>query len=389
MTRARLASGLCLSWLLFAGLLAPPVIHAQTPTEHLALPAIMRGIQKLIGAPLHVLSNRHLPNLKGLVVTRQGSDDIAMDLFLSQDQGRTWSRVAQQPWPTQRYDTSSGLTFYLLLLDGAPLWVAAQTYTDHPRLWVSRDGGESWTERDLPTSPLCADRITLTDLMNTPARPGRLWATMLCGLTATRNEIGVFYSDDGGASWTTLDPFTDPPGAWLAGPVGSATDSDLLYRRGPQWTRSADGGAHWARVSIPTDFLYVSPNDARVLLSSGTYSSDSYFSSTDGGRTWRSWKAIPCTSGGVFMLNAGFVRGDPETLIGVCFSGELFRSPDLGQTWSLLTTLDGQPYWVAWDDAIPNCEYAVIHPTANGGDAYSLLLSSDGGYNWQDIVAFH
>ncbi len=387
MTRTRLLL-LFMSASLFGGLLTPSVLRAQAPAERMTLPVIMRGIQHLTGIPAPILSNRLLPNLKGLAVMRSIPDGFARDLYLSGDQGRTWGRVPQQPWPTMGFYSTWALDFRLLVLDGGPVWVVSKLYSDAAQMWVSRDGGQSWTTRGFPTSPLCT-RVVLMDVASTPAMSGRLWASLRCDIGNAKSDVGVFFTDDAGVTWGVLDPWTDPPTEGFGAPILSATDANLMYRPGVQWIRSVDGGAHWERVAIPSLDLFISPDDPQILLSDGVFSTELNFSSADGGQTWRAWTPVPCTASRVFMNAPAFVRGDPHTVIATCQSGELFRSPDLGQTWTLLATLEGQPDWVVWDDAVPGREYASVQDVANGGNRLRVSISTDGGQTWQDILDFN
>ena len=270
----------------------------------------------------------------------------------------------------------------LLVLEGAPLWVAAEQRVA-PRLWVSRDDGRTWTLHAFPTSPRCAS-IVLMDLMTTPAAPGRLWATLRCDLSTT-NDVGLVYSDDGGGTWTVVDPLGDLAEPWLGAPIGSATDARLLFRPGRVWRRSDDGGAHWTRISVPTEgLLSVSPDNSTVLLARDPVNATLNFSSIDGGQTWQGWHGPACSQSLPAWTNPGFVRGAPDTLVIACYTGEVYRSADLGQTWTALSTVYGEPRALYPDDAIANRLFAFVSLPTVQGLHLQLRSSPDSGATWQE-----
>lgn len=373
-------------WVLATMQTPAAVLQAQALPAPLNLPFLARGLPSLMGEPWQILSHRLAPNLKGLMVQLSTKQGLQIELYRSRDGGLSWSATPAAPWSTYSTDARDRFFARLLKIGGAMTWVVVEAGYGPPRLWVLAEGDAHWTERAFPSAPPCSIVYPQT-LMSTASAPDRLWVQLTCN-NAQWSDDGVWWSDDGGAHWQVLHGWENGPTDWYGAPIGSDTEAGLLFRFGTAWMRSEDRGAHWTRASIPGSLLFVSPNTAQILISRQFGVLDLNFSSADGGDTWRNWSALPCPSGGLWQDRPVFPRGEPDTFLMVCGSGELARSSDLGQTWSVLTTPTGPPAWVAADDAAPNQLYASIQDPAFTWPAYRLWVSSDGGTTWQDRVSF-
>ncbi len=364
----------------------PSAQWAQALPTSLGLPYIARGVPRLTGEPWQILSHRLAPNLKGLIVRQSTTSGAQMELYRSSDDGRSWSPTPHAPWPALDAYSLDRFNARLLWIDGTPTWVVTILGLQTPRLWVLPDGGSQWTERAFPPAPSCAT-VGLQALMSTASTPGRLWVELTCN-TPGWSDDGVWWSDNGGASWQALHAWATQATDWYGIPIGSATEAGLLYRFGRAWMRSGDRGEHWTRVSIPGDLLSISLDTAQVLTARPFGLVEPNYSSTDGGVTWRLWSAIPCPSGWLWQGAPIFVRGEPETIVMHCGTGEVARSSDLGQTWSLLTIPDGPPSGLAADDAVLHRLYAFIPDPGSSEPMVRLWVSPDGGVTWQDHLTF-
>ncbi|MEP7010136.1 MAG: hypothetical protein ABJC13_07420 [Acidobacteriota bacterium] len=174
-----------------------------------------------------------------------------------------------------------------------------------------------------------------------PSEPGRLYG----GTSAA----GGFGSLDGGRSWRPL-----PGLSGLAAPILEAVavapdDADTVYffshaNEGDQLLRSRDGGAHFERLvngltSGATQFtaLAIAPYDARILTL-GT--NDGVFQSDDGGDLLHS-----TSFSGQEIQGLAFDPNGPRNVIAVVNTGSsapsVWLSRDGGLSWSVTAGPDG------------------------------------------------
>jgi hypothetical protein len=198
-------------------------------------------------------------------------------------------------------------------------------------------------------------------------------------------DAGVYYTTNGGTSWTQVPSGTvpfgdvnnygipcvriDDAGNWYAAPYGAG-----LYR-------STNQGAAWSKVSNDTDFVVVhgltaTPNgDVMVVAdldgsnSNATarvfrFRSGAWTNITPGGtaRAWRSIAHDPVTPGRVLIQgNGGYTQ----------------HSPDYGSNWTLLTRT-----FVAADGDVP--WLAASNGGVTGGQSFSTTI---GGLQWDPLVS--
>lgn len=182
--------------------------------------------------------------------------------------------------------------------------------TDRGATWQRRENG--LPDRGKYTQVLTVDRV----------HSGRVLAGC---------EVGVFMTQDAGASWSqvlgTLETVDDiqqsphDPNVWI-----TVTQSAGAWR-------SVDGGANWSQLpGVPTDAaLYnvsFDPTDARrVAISSWTHG---IYTTEDGGQTWQSRNAgLPA---GHHVWRVG-VHPDSGRLYASVTQSDLHWSDDFGSTW--------------------------------------------------------
>lgn len=277
-------------------------------------------------------------------------------------------------------------------------------------VYLSRDGGERWTEsvRGLPPQ-----REILTLSIN-PGNPNLI----LAGGTH-----GLFRSGDGGQSW-------ERAGGELANElitsiafVPSDTRTVFISTLNALY-QSSDGGQHWKAVTIPTPaeigFWSVAIDAAQPQIIYAGGDGGALYRSSDGGATWRvANQGLPkdariqaliinpqlgsvlfaATSVGLFRTTnsganwvqvggaqcAGPVRAIDIDRLNTSFiyagigEGGLCRSQDNGEAWSLLGSMPSNVpiFSLAIDPKIP---VRIFLATGNG-----IYATRDGGGRWVQL----
>jgi photosystem II stability/assembly factor-like uncharacterized protein len=243
----------------------------------------------------------------------------------------------------------------------------------------------------------------------------------------TTTDIGLFRSEDGGASWvsstqgvpkdwlnTTYWIEFDPQVKGRVWSVNSWTH-DLprpkMWRRGGVQNyrggvcRSDDGGRTWTKSNdgmeptAPTHILLdpTSPVDARVLYVAAF--GRGVYKSTNGGKTWTlknagitqsepfAWRIVRDSQGALYLLVA---RRSEDGSIGKQGDGAIYKSTNAADTWARVTMPDGNnaPNGLAVDPANPNRLYlaAWARDTGQHGEGGGIYLSEDAGKSWRQVL---
>ena len=284
-------------------------------------------------------------------------------LQVSTDLGRTWRQIEHPP----AYDEVSGRKLNRIWnITPGPRDAPGDLFVgvDEAGLFASRDGGETWEEvlglNEHPTREEWAPGaggLCCHSVIQDPGDSRRLWV----GISA----VGVFRSDDGGATWRSRNEglpiviegqkFKD---------VGTCvhslvrTPEGSLFQQNHQGVfRSDDGAESWRRIEtgLPSIFgfpmvrdpvsgdLFVLPleSDEYRFFSEGRIA---VYRSQDGGESWNPLKAgLP--GDGVFTgvlrhsLAADGLPGENGAGGGLYFGttgGQVFASRDGGNHWQTL-----------------------------------------------------
>ena len=149
---------------------------------------------------------------------------------------------------------------------------------------VSSDGGQSWTHVGR-VHPTIQDEGNVRALCVYPDNPRRVLAG---------SDVGVFRSEDGGATWENLDAPTSDLEVWSV--TVDPTDPDTIFvGTRPEGFRSRDGGKSWSRLRMGVNMngpigaprttrMVVDPKDSRTIWA-GTEVAGVY-KSLDGGDNW-------------------------------------------------------------------------------------------------------
>lgn len=196
-------------------------------------------------------------------------------------------------------------------------------FADHGSVYQSTDLGETWIEHE-------PQEFQFTNLAADPSEMDALFATS--AHEATGQGPGVYFSRDGGRTWTKL------------------LEMEAEYINPGQFAVDPTEGLR----------LYVSA-DSEAL---GTYAS------SDGGETWRQ----------VLDYRCDHLAADPgDTAAAFCArGGEVWRTGDGGETWQALTNVTP-----------PSAPLSTFRVRA-GGEAYyagtsdGFFISTDAGLNWTE-----
>ncbi len=243
----------------------------------------------------------------------------------------------------------------------------------------------------------------------------------------TYTDIGLFRSEDGGASWTsstqgvprewrntTYWVVFDPAVKGRMWSVNSGThdlprpkmwrrQSVLNYKGGV--CRSDDGGRTWIcsnagmEETAPTHILLdpLSPANARILYVAAF--GRGVYKSSDGGHTWSlknrgitqneplAWRIARAASGNLFLIVA---RRSEDGSIGGSGDGALYRSSDGGERWTAVTLPNGVngPNGLAIDPKSSSRIYLAAWARRVGmhGQGGGIYLTEDAGRTWRQIL---
>ena len=287
-----------------------------------------------------------------------------LGIYRSTNAGQTWTRTALPHWPTD-----------LAIHPSNPLvmWTPVQEHG----LFRSTNGGVSWSQvvaPGLPTSGNGRGAITVCD-----ADPNRLYVAY-SGLDG--HTMGIFRTDDGGASWQDVSPPDDYMWGqgWYNNAIGvSPTDPDLVLAGGGGLLRSTDGGATWvvtATAHVHADVHAVEWTADGANLYVGT--DGGYSHSTSGGASYfTSFNRLPITQ---------YVNIDVGNTFPLIMGGG-------SQDNAISVTTDAMSWFVEWGGdgggfTIDDHDNTRMWATSGlwGGDIlFRCGRSTNGGTTWVDI----
>jgi photosystem II stability/assembly factor-like uncharacterized protein len=297
--------------------------------------------------------------------------------------------------------------------------------TDLGRAMRTSDGGATWAaqySRKIDDAGWTSAGLDVTNSYGIhfdPFDPQRQFITY--------TDIGLFLSEDGGASWTSST--AGVPRDWLNttywivfdpkvhGRMWSVNSNTHDLPRPKMWRhnsvlnykggvcRSDDGGKTWTKSNTgmnetgATHILLdpTSPVDARVLYVAGF--GRGVYKSSDGGRTWSlnnegitqkrpfAWRLARSSNGTLYAVIA---RRSEDGSIGNAGDGALYRSTDGADHWQPVSLPEGTngPNGLAIDPQSPDRLYLAAWARATGvhGDGGGIFLSEDGGKSWKQVL---
>jgi photosystem II stability/assembly factor-like uncharacterized protein len=321
-------------------------------------------------------------------------------LYRTSDDGRTWTNV---PLPTGAQHQP------LTMLDFMDADTVVLAYGSSPVTIAStHDAGASWVQAS-------------TDLANPDGAFGPIltFRTALVGSAtfedaATGEQLTVYHTNDGGATWTGPTVTTLPDGGSKAVPVGGSS-SVLSFSVGQADNKpfddrlwlSTDGGATWPGRSFPTDAtmpagtlkdVWGTPwmgDDGTLVVPISDIDHDTLYASDDNAHSWRLLKVLPFSRYGweAQLLSAStavIVAADGSMIWSTVDGGITWREIE-GQTVAntgLSTSFISSDRGWAKHSCGPRESWLTPapDPLCDGTGLKSMLLTtSDGGHTWTPI----
>jgi len=303
-------------------------------------------------------------------------------VYKSTDGGETWSNVG-----LPQSGRIAAIEVHPRNPEVAYACAAGHGFAPQPERGVyrTRDGGNSWT-RVLAVN----DSTGCSDLALDPNDPSTLYAGMwqldidTWGLHSGGPHSGVYVTRDGGDNWTELAGNGLPAAQDSVGKISVAvapSDPDrvyaLLQRHDPTLYRSSDGGQTWRLVNRDHDMAERGPYYTRMRVSSEDknvlyFASVNFRMSRDGGETLAEDVGVP---GGDFHD----IWVDPTDADRVLFAhdGGTTITENRLDSFDYVVLPIAQLYQVRVDDRVP---YWVYTNRQDGPSYRGPSRSLEGGY---------
>ena len=227
----------------------------------------------------------------------------------------------------------------------------------------STDGGATW--QLMSRGP---NRFRLHILGVDPHDPRRVYVMA----RDLYNDRGFFRSEDGGKHWRRSD--AGIPETVVGVAFDPATPGRLYAATSTGLYRSSDRGTNWSRIAFAGKLVLrvtVAPGDPRIVLASLLTDRDGTTErSIDGGATFA--KVLDSA-----MQEYAFDPGRPGRLYGISSSFGLYRSDDLGATWT------GLPAQSASFQTLAVTPAGTL--LAGGPFERGVARSVDGGLTWRSL----
>jgi hypothetical protein len=299
----------------------------------------------------HVVADR----TDGTIYAAGGNEWFGPAVWRSRDGGSSWTHSSQGlAFPAGEAPVK---TVWSLAVHDGTLFAGVEP----AGLFVSRDGGDSFTElpalRTHPTRPdwqvSGAGGTMLHHIVVDPRDAARFWVAI--------SAAGVFATDDGGGSFAPRNRGTRQDYAPDKYPevgqcvhslaLAAGSDSRLYQQNHCGMYRSDDGGRAWASIEagLPSSFGFPAvahPRDPDVLFllplngdTAGRFVPDgaaAVWRTGDAGATWQPLRhGLPQASAFFGVLRQAMAADlhDPVGLYFGTTDGSLFASRDEGATW--------------------------------------------------------
>ena len=171
-------------------------------------------------------------------------------LYLSTDGGEQWRRVLKG-----ENDTTGAIDVAVDPVNPNNVLVAMWDHVRYPThreyagvgsgVWRSTDGGESFTEVVLPSLGVTEDKVGRIGVAYSPSNPQRAYAVVAS--QANGSAVGMYRSDNGGATWTrtaaSAASLSQSTYGWWFGKIWvDPADAARLFVAGLELVESTNGG---------------------------------------------------------------------------------------------------------------------------------------------------
>jgi photosystem II stability/assembly factor-like uncharacterized protein len=299
--------------------------------------------------------------------------------------------IQSNAWTWLGPDNVGGRTRSILIdpLDPNTMWLGGID----GGVWKTVNGGASW----YPLDDFMAN-LAISCMVMDPTDPNVIYAGTGEGYGNgdAIQGAGIFKTTDGGTNWTQLPSTTGSAFHYVNRLAINPTNSHIiLAATGEGIYRSTDDGDSWSQSYNKTNTYDVAfaPGDGSQCIASGN---GFVLYSTDGGVSWQTATGISATGRGsvVGRIEVAYAPSDPIIVYASAEknSGELYRSTDGGQTYSLRNS--GTAYFSrpanepeqGWYD---NCLW--VDPTNPNNllvGGLDVWRSMDGGNTLTDIAGY-
>lgn len=259
------------------------------------LPAGVTNGVALCGAPIFV-DAQHGWLMEGLGVAA-GSEGVA--IFRTLDGGATWSEVSAAMYNNTAPSALpfSGDKTGIAFANASTGWVTGTSPAPGFWLYVTHDGGRTWSQQTLPPPPGTASQMQA--VTNAPVFFSAMDGVLPVQVDQSQGAVANFYvTHDGGQTWTpthtvpsaqvSLWSFTDASHWWALAGDAILVSTD----EGQTWTTIRPGGTF--NNSIISFDMVTSAIGYAVVMDDNA-GTGSLIKTTDGGH---SWARVPATSSG-------------------------------------------------------------------------------------------
>lgn len=250
------------------------------------------------------------------------------EIWRSQNQGRTWTRVYQHA--TERY--------IMALVEAANGDLLAGT-SSNGKFLRSQDGGDNWAQVGATAAARSIRNIVKASNDD-----------LLAAVGATLVQPEIYRSLDNGATWALVGQLPIAANWYVPQGMVVLANGEVLVGSGPripvQICRSQDNGATWANISgAPgaTTANYMIQDDEGIVYL-GTGHQCKVYRSYDNGLSWLSSDQLSASGTGVISL---VTLSNGDLLAGTNANGGgsnvafIYKSEDYGVTWSYYSRLEG------------------------------------------------
>ncbi len=314
-------------------------------------------------------------------------------IYRSDDGGQTWQRKLFITDSTAAVDIVQHPTNPNILY--AAMWermrglTYRRSFGPSSGIWKSENGGDTWTEltNGLPTG----NDVGRIGLAIAKSNPDRLYA-----FYDRTNQVDVYKTSDGGASWTATNDGAlqgiNSNFGWYFGQIRvDPNDQDRVYVMGVYLYRTTNGGSSWSEIaySVHVDHhaMYIDEDTGFIIEGNdgGLYTSSNL------GSSWSKINNLPMTQFYAIEIDQTY----PYRIYGGTQDNNTIRTMTGAlNDWDAI--LGGDGFYCLVDYTNPNRIFAEyqwgnLHRSTNGGSYFSYIANAMSGdrTNWSSPYVMH